>query len=157
VWNLPSIPWEVPHRKSYVVDRQDLFRHIEQEDLDLNPEQVLALSVSRQTATVILLLRPTNEQLLAPAESILGKYWRRLFHASVHLELEDRWHDGRLTLAKIRQRIEEIGLNEFREFQKTLVDDRYLPARAPEHQVYIEFAAVFLELLHFSANLLPIY
>src|SRR5262245_39880238 len=64
VHNLPTLVWEVPHRRSCVVDRQVLFRHIEQEDLDLNPGQLLP-------ATVILLARPSNETLNSVARDVL--------------------------------------------------------------------------------------
>lgn len=150
VCNLPAVPWEVPHRTSYVVDRQDLFRHIEQEDLNLNPEHLLP-------PTVILLLRPSSDRLVSDSrESILGEYWRRLFHAGIHLHLEQLWRDGRLTLAEIRRRIDEIGYSEFQEVRRVLVEDRYLLAGASEETAYIEFAAVFLEMRFFAANLLPL-
>jgi hypothetical protein len=151
VCNLPAVPWDVPHRSSYVVDRQDLFRHIEQEDLNLNPEHLLP-------TTVILLLRPSTERLVSDSrENILGEYWRRLFHACIHLRLQQLWKDGALTLDEIRHRVEEIGPAEFEEARRVLVEDRFLIHSAGEEMAYIEFAAVFLELRYFAANLLPIY
>jgi hypothetical protein len=155
VCNFSGLPWEIPHRKSYVVDRQTLFRHIEQEDLDLGggarPDNLLP-------PTVILLVRPTNEQLaLENNEVLLGVYWRRLFHASVHLLLEQRWDEGLLTREEIRGRIEEIGRTQFEEIRKVLIEDRFLLHQADEHTAYIEFAAMYLELRFFAANLLPIY
>lgn len=149
--NLPAFPWDVPHRESYVVDRQDLFRHIEQEDLNLSPEHLLP-------STVILLLRPSNDSLAtATRDAVLGAYWRRLFHASIHLLLEQRWKDGQLKLDEIRRRIDEIGQSQFQEIRRVLTEERYLLDRAEDQTVYIEFAAVFLELRYFAANLLPIY
>ncbi len=151
VCNLPALPWDVPHRKSYVVDRQDLFRHIEQDDLDLSPEYLLP-------ATVILLVKPTSEQPDGGEKDILlGVYWRRLFHASVHLALEQGWKEGSLTLAGVRQRVEAIGQTEYNEIRRVLLEDRWLVASAAEHTFWIEFAAVFLELRYFAKNLLPIY
>src|SRR5438128_652178 len=35
---LPNMYWNIPHSKSYVCDRQCLFRHAEQADLELEPE-----------------------------------------------------------------------------------------------------------------------
>src|SRR5579859_3805099 len=76
---LPALMLEVPHRESYVVDRHILFRHIEQEELDLEPDRLLP-------ATVILLAQPSPEQLASQkADVLLLEYWRRLFHAQVHL------------------------------------------------------------------------
>src|ERR1700746_3647735 len=69
VYQLPGFLWQVPHRKSCVVDRQVLFRHVEQEELDLESDRLLP-------ATVILLQRPTAEELNGGDPGILlVKYW----------------------------------------------------------------------------------
>lgn len=151
LYHLPALPWDVPHRKTYVVDRQDLFRHIEQDDLNLNPDYLLP-------ATVLLLVRPSNEQLAAEKpETLLSIYWRRLFHATVHLILEQLWKEDRLTLDEVRRRIEAIGQTEFSEVRRVLTEERYLVPSADDHAVWIEFAAVFLELRYFASSLVPIY
>src|SRR5262245_4934907 len=77
VHNLPALLWEVPHRQSCVVDRQVLFNNIEQEDLDLDPGHLLP-------STVILLAQPSAEFLAEDKKVVLGEFWRRLFHASIH-------------------------------------------------------------------------
>ena len=51
VCKLPNFIWRIPHRSCYVVDRHVLFRHVDQDDLDLEPDQLLP-------PTVILLARP---------------------------------------------------------------------------------------------------
>src|SRR4051794_33506312 len=56
--------WRVPHRKSFTADRQTLFRHIEQEELVLGPDQLLPL-------TVILLASPEPEELQATENAVL--------------------------------------------------------------------------------------
>jgi hypothetical protein len=151
VWNMPAVPWDAPHRKSFVVTRKVLFNHIEQEDLELNPEYELP------TTTMILLVRPSHERLASePRDSILGDYWRLLFHASIHHRLETLWHDEQLTQEEIRARIDQIGQTEFAEIRKVLVEDRFLLSSATEQALYIEFAAVYLELRYFAANMLPI-
>src|SRR5437588_6262138 len=72
---LPNIYWNIPHSKSYVCDRQCLFHHAEQADLELEPGQILP-------ETVILLTRPAAEELSnLERELVLLKYWRRLFHS----------------------------------------------------------------------------
>lgn len=151
LYQLPTIPWDVPHRKTFVVNRQDLFRHIEQDDLNLNPDYLLP-------QTVILLVRPSHEQLAGEkVETLLSVYWRRLFHASIHLLLEQRYKNGALPLEVVRQRIEEIGQTEFDEVRRVLIEERFLLPSADEPAVYIEFAAVFLELRYFGSSLVPIY
>lgn len=149
--HLPAILWEVPHRKTCVVERQDLFRDIEQEDLNLTPDYLLP-------PTVILLVRPSAEQLaIEKPETLLSVYWRRLFHASIHQLLEQRVKDGKLPLDEVRRRIEEIGQTEFNEVRRVLYEEYYLPPSADESEVYIEFTAVFLELRFFAGSLVPIY
>jgi hypothetical protein len=148
--HLPALVWVVPHRKSWVVDRHVLFRHVEQDDLNLDSDQLLP-------SRVILLAEPTAEELGSQPGQILLKYWRRLFHASVHRRLEQRCASGELTVGDIRTRIEKIGQTEFEEIRNVLVQDAYLLRGADEKAVYIEFAALFLDLHYFAANLLPAY
>ncbi|HYT90314.1 MAG TPA: hypothetical protein VEL76_16525, partial [Gemmataceae bacterium] len=99
VCKLPNLFWAVPHRASYVVDRKVLFTHVDQEELDLQADQLLL-------PTFILLARPSSEELgAADRETILLKYWQRLFHAKIHAFLESRYVAGQLTIADIRDRI----------------------------------------------------
>jgi hypothetical protein len=151
VYQLPALVWQVPHAKSCVVDRQVLFRHVEQEELDLEADRLLP-------ATVILLCRPTSEELNAPEPGyLLLTYWRRLFHASVHLELASLQSAGKLDAAQVGRRIEQLGRTEFAEIRSVLIHEHYLPAAATDDAVYVEFAAVFLELHAFAPDLLPAY
>jgi hypothetical protein len=115
VYQLPALLWQVPHRDSCVVDRLVLFRHVEQEELDLESDRLLP-------ATVILLRRPTAEELNGgDAGMLLVKYWRLLFHASIHVELANRVAAGRLGDEVIEARIGELGRSEFEEIRLVLV------------------------------------
>jgi hypothetical protein len=149
--NLPGLVWVVPHRNSWVVDRHVLFRYVEQDDLNIEADTLLP-------QRVILLAEPTAEEIGGQQPGpILLTYWRLLFHASIHLRLEQRLAAGELTLADIVTRIAKIGQTEFEEIQNVLIQDNYLPSHADEVAAYIEFAAVFLELRYFASNLLPAY
>jgi hypothetical protein len=151
VWDLPSLVWEVPHRKVFVIDRHVLFRHVEQDELDLEAERLLP-------PTVILLARPSVEKLTdEKPEAILLQYWRRLFHANVHLALNGRNDKGGLSPAVVAERIAQLGRTEFEEVRNVLSQDHYLPSRFDDATVYREFAAVYLELHYFASHLLPIY
>ncbi|MCC6420259.1 MAG: hypothetical protein IT429_18655 [Gemmataceae bacterium] len=151
VLKLPTLLWRVPHRQSCVVDRQILFRHVEQEELELESDQLLP-------PTVLLLVRPSFEELtVGDAGGLLLRYWQRLFHAKIHASLGERYSDGRLTLADIRARIEQIGQVEFEEIRAVLTQDQYLLPEADERAVYVEFVAVYYDLRHFAPDLLPIY
>lgn len=148
-YKLPTLLPRPPHRRCYVVERHLLFRHVEPDELDLETEQHLP-------STVLLLARPSPEELAADDPKPLRlKYWRRLFHANVHLALQMRSEQGALTPADIRQRVERIGPVAFEEIRRVLTEDGLLPRGADDRAVYIEFVAVFLELHYFAADLLP--
>jgi hypothetical protein len=151
VARLPVLLWQVPHRQCFVVDRYVLFRHVEQDELDLEPEQHLP-------ETVILVAQPTPEQLTnLRREDLLLEFWRRLFHAHVHAALEGEARAGRLSLAEVHERIEAVGHAEFEEVRRVLDQDGWLLPPVTDESSYVEFAAVFLELRYFAANLLPTY
>src|SRR5262245_36077882 len=142
---LPNMYWNIPHNRSFVCPREMLFRHAEQADLELQPDQILP-------DTVLLLLKPDPEELSSLERPRLPlTYWRRLFHSRVHLALE---HTASLNDAAIRERVEQIGRIEFEEVRAVLVEDRYLPPEPSDRQTFVEFAAVYLELRYFAANLL---
>jgi hypothetical protein len=143
-------PRTVPHRYCHIVDRQTLFRHAEQTDLDVAPDQLLP-------DTVILLARPPAEELSELERSnVLLKFWRLLFHAAVHLALSaDAPNGDKLSGERLARRIDEIGQAEFEEIRAVLEQDHHLSHDADDRAVYVEFAAVFLETRQFSAGLLP--
>jgi hypothetical protein len=152
---LSNLFGQVPHRKSYVIDRPTLYRFIDPDDLELEPDRLLP-------STVILLSRPSSPNTLntLDRETILLTYWRRLFHASIHRHLRQQVLSGKLNHVQIRERIEQIGVSAFAEIRMVLDQEKYLTpsgAEASETDVYIEFAAVYLELRYFAANLLPVY
>jgi hypothetical protein len=148
---LPTFLWEVPHRKVHVLDRHVLFRHVEQDELDLEPDRLLP-------STVILLARPSPEDLAnVKPEDLLLEYWRRLFHANVHLVLEKRLQEDAAFAAALPDRIEQLGRAEFAEIRRVLDQDGMLLPPADDRTVYVEFVAVYLELSFFAANLLPVY
>src|SRR5947199_5106115 len=103
VQNVAGLTWvlfRVPHAHCLKVDRSTLSRNVDQEELYLPPDHLLP-------ETVLLLEKPTADQLAAPREEVLGRYWRLLFHATAHRELE-RQLTG-LTPAGLRERVERLG------------------------------------------------
>jgi hypothetical protein len=150
-FKVPYLLMEVPHERCYFFERSVLFRHVEQEELDIEPERLLP-------PTVILLARPTVEQMqLLGRDETLLKYWRLLFHAQVHLALLRRQADGHLTDSEIRSRIERIGRSEFEEIRTVLRHEHHLLTPGDDRSVFFEFAAVYLELRHFRGNLRATY
>ena len=78
--------WEVPHGHCFVIDRSTLYKHVEPEELNLPRAYNLP-------KVVLLLERPTAEQLNGPVAELLARYWRLLFHAAAHRELDGRLAD----------------------------------------------------------------
>jgi hypothetical protein len=151
VTDLPAQVLSVPHRKSFILDRAVLLRHVDLDDLDLGPDRLLP-------SKIILLARPPLDRRSGLERgSTLLKYWRRLFHANVHLRLERLFVEGRLGSAEVAARVAGIGRTEFDEARCVLEQEGYLFPRATARDVYNEFAAVYLELRCFAPDLLPVY
>jgi hypothetical protein len=151
VGKLSTLLGEVPHRHCFVVDRPVLYRHVEQDELDLEPDRLLP-------ASVILLARPSPNTLAThDRKSLLLEYWRRLFHASVHRAFGELLAEGQLTAAGIAERIAYLGADEFAEVRMVLGQEELLLPGADDTAVYVEFAALYLELRYFAASLVPIY
>ena len=150
-FKVPYLLMRVPHERCYFFDRQILFRHVEQDELDLEPDHLLP-------PTVILLARPTAEQMREwTTEVVLARYWRLLFHAQVHVALHRRHQEGHLTPADVRARVEQIGTTEFGEIRTVLKQETDLLPPASDLDVYVEFVAIYLELRCFRSNLLSTY
>ncbi len=91
-----GIGLRVPHRKTYIIHRDALLSIVDLADLDLDPDTELP-------EEVILIARPTGDMLseMSSAEALI-KYWRQLFHARVHLALEERIAAGGLGDGEVR-------------------------------------------------------
>ncbi|HUR55176.1 MAG TPA: hypothetical protein VMZ71_13665, partial [Gemmataceae bacterium] len=87
-------------------------------------------------------------------DDLLGRYWRLLFHASVHRELGLRLEG--LSADGLRERVEAFGPAAFEEIRTVLVEDGRLGPDAGDRAVYFEFAAYFLELRFFNPALIPV-
>ena len=150
-FNVPYLLVHVPHERCYAFDRQAVFRAVEQDELELEPDRLLP-------STVILLARPSPEELVSRgSNALLSRYWRLLFHAHVHLALQQRRREGQFALEAVRSRIEQIGQTEFEEIRSVLQQENCLLSPQDDLSVYIEFAAAYLELRYFRTNLLGTY
>jgi hypothetical protein len=150
--NVAGLGLQVPHRKSYVTPRDHVLRIADRQELGLGPDAELP-------TTVILIARPGPESLAAvPSRgAALVKYWRILFHACVHRDLERQLAERGVTETGIRQRVRVLGPAEFQEAHAVLRQDNYLLPPRDDRETYVEFAAVYLELRHFAPQLLPAY
>jgi hypothetical protein len=145
--DLPGLGLLVPHASCYALGREALVRLIDPSLLGHSPE-----SLPEQ---VILVARPSQGELAGRGgEDVLARLWRSVFHAQIHLAIEERFESGALSAAALRERIDRIGQIEFDEIRAALrSDDRLLPPGG-DREVYTEFAALYLELRHFAPRLL---
>ena len=144
-----TLGFNIPHGKTYLLPQDRLFDCVSRFELELDP--------SRRLPEVVLLIERPEEETLArcPPGEILREYWRLLFHIRVHQELEQRIAAGHLTDDVLLDRFHQIGSTEYAEIRAVLQrDDMLLPPRS-DAATYIEFAAVFLELLYFAPDQLP--
>jgi hypothetical protein len=147
---LTHLGLQVPHRKSYVIDRETLLSIADAGELGVPPERALPV-------TVLLLARPEPDALAAvPRGQALVKFWRLLFHARIHQALAAKFASDS-TEAEVRRRIHSIGSIEFAEARAVMRQDKFLLPPYDDATAYEEFAAFYLELSHFAAALLPRY
>jgi hypothetical protein len=142
----------VPHRKTYTIERDRLLAFAEREELGLAQSAELP-------RMVILLVEPTDDEALelAPARQAFLRYWRMLFHARVHVELERRIAEHTSLRDFSRHRRQQIGDVEFAEIQAVLLKDDFLFPEPGDVETYVEFAAVYLELRYFAEHDLAVY
>src|SRR5205807_4261223 len=102
---LTGLGLQVPHRKSYVINRDALLELVDRRELAIDADRELP-------ATLLLIARPDSADLASLSrEAALVKYWRLLFHCAVHRAISA----CELTPAAIRARIYRIGRAEFDE------------------------------------------
>jgi hypothetical protein len=148
---LVGLGLRVPHVKSYVIDRQALRRIATRDELGVAPGRDLP-------DVVVLLVRPEPDKLAAlSGEEALVLYWRLLFHARLHVALEARLGEGRVTSAGVRHRVQRIGPTEFDAIRDVLRQENFLMPPRDDRTAYVEFAALYLELRHFAPSLLLRY
>lgn len=148
VARIPGLGLQVPHRKSFSCTWAAY----------VNAVDGLAPGVAPAGNVVLLLEQPSRRALaaLSPSELVL-RYWRRLFHAHIHGEIERRIEEGRLTSEALNERLRILGPGAFDEIRSVLGQEKLLLAPHDDREVYKEFAAVYLELRHFLPPALPLY
>jgi hypothetical protein len=148
---LTGFAFRVPHRKSYVIDRQSLLNIVEPDEIGIDAGGVLP-------DKLILIAQPDQRKLLDTSpDHALVRCWRLLFHARVHLAVQERVAEKSLNLSALRERIHAIGEVEFDEIRAVLGQEGYLLPPRNDGGIYEEFAAVFWELRYFAWNALPRY
>lgn len=145
-------PWvRIPHRKTYVVRRDRLVWLVAMDELSAPDEASLP-------QWVVLIARPEEDQLAKLSATDLRRiYWRLLFHARIDSVMLDRTSPERMSMAQVRQRIDQLGQEKFDEIRAVLRQEAFLMHPDQVRQVYAEFVAVFNELLAFAPDLIASY
>lgn len=148
---LTGFAFRISHRKSYVVDREFLLKIVEPEEIGLSIGEVLP-------DKLILIAQPDPQKLpeTLPGDALI-RCWRLLFHARVHVAIQECIAEKGLNPAALRERIARIGEVEFEEIRTVLGQEGFLLSPQDDQSVYEEFASVFLELRYFAWNALPRY
>lgn len=149
---LQGLGLSVPHRKCYTIERDRLLAYVDRSELEAAP----GVDLPR---TVILLAKPTEDELIEAggAEAALAHYGRLLLHSSVHVELERLASAQMDANAWAAERLREIGVTEVAEIRQVLLKDELLFPSPSELDIYVEFAAVYVELRYYAEQDLPIY
>jgi len=149
--SLRGLRLDVPHAASYVVSREDLLKIVNEFELGIERGADLP-------DRIILLPEPDGETLRSTAaQALLTRYRRLLFHGRVHLELEERLARGEGGEATLPAWLHRIGGTEFDEIRTVLLQEGFLFPSADQRSVFIEFAAVYLELGYFAPASLALW
>lgn len=135
---------QVPHRKSFVIDADDLLLLVERDELGID-------RASEVPSPAILIAQPGDDKLAGlTLNHLLTRYWKLLFHARIDATLAAKIDSGELTPSLIRQRIDQIGQVEFDEMHAVIAAEDYLLPPEGFSSAYIEAAAVYLQLRYFE-------
>ena len=150
-YKLGGFSYRMPHQTCLVVDRQALLAIVDYDELPIEHYEALP-------ERLILIALPDDRQLARLGRTGALLYcWRWLFHARVHEALEERLRSGRLDATGLLRRIWQLGFSRFDEIRAVLQQEHLLLPPRDDRTVYIEFAAVYLELRYFAPELLRAY
>lgn len=142
---------KLPHRKTFVIERDRLLWLVARDELGVESNAVLP-------ARMMLIARPEEDQLARFDRSrLLRHYWQLVYHARLDFHLKDSVAPTRMTTAMLRQRIDRLGQTEFDEIRAVLRQEAMLLRPDDLRENYAEFVAVFCELDAFSPELVPLY
>lgn len=142
----------IPHDFSYTIDRDRFLAFVDLSELSIPPGSDLP-------RRLILLAQPDEDEIQSESQrrSLQDRYCRSLFHACIHLELDRQiihngWGDD-----WVQERKDEIGQIEFAEIHEVLLKSNLLFYPPTEIEVFVEFAALWLELKYFASGDRAIY
>lgn len=137
---LGGLGLSVPHHTSYTIDRDRL--------LTLALPRELGIADGSTLAPTLLLFAEPNPRW--PIAHQFVACWRLLFHAEVHRVYDRLRAAGQLEGEALQRRLACLGPVAFEEARDVLRQENRLFAPDDDSAVFIEFAAVYLELRHFD-------
>lgn len=142
---LAGFTLRVPHCQTYTIDSARLQAFVDPSELG---------SATELAPVTILLNRPSEQDLSMAGSSLdlLLSYWRLLFHSRVHLEIENRFKNADERKAVAAERRRQLGELVFSEVRSVLSQDRLLFEEPSDWDVYLEFAATWLDRKYFAAH-----
>ncbi len=148
---LPALMFRVPHRRAFAIEGEAALRVIDRDELGLEKGEP-------PPPMMILIAGPEPDELGArPRAEVLRDCWRRLFHARVDVAVGGRMADGTIGPGGLRDRIRRLDPSAFEEARSVLRQEESLLPPGDDPAVYVEFAAVYLELRAFADHLVPVY
>ena len=131
----------VPHERCYVVPRARLARYVDPDEVRGDqtglPERVIVVTGDRGV-------------LAADGPEVQTELWRVLFHARVHLAFDELAAAGRFEASVVRERVHRLGHADLDAGRFVLRQESLLLPPASLGDVYVELAALYLELRHFA-------
>lgn len=138
----------VPHDHCYALGTAELLALLRPDGIEFQPRYGAEWSI------VLAAPSPLQTKRLGQME-VYRRELRLGLHASIHLAFAQLEREGRLDEAELAGRLRQMGRAEFEEIKSALARDDRLFAPGDDREVYVEFAATYLELSAFAPELLP--
>ena len=140
----------IPHTDSQIVPASELRELV-------HPDELGLVDFVSLPATCLLISQPAEDELQHwPVQELLQQVWRRLFHAVIDRELQQKL-TGPSERAEIQQRIARLGQVAFDEAHFVLRSESRLILAESRTEAWREFCAVYLELRWFEPDLLKVW
>ena len=121
---------------------------------DLAAADVLPREVLSGTESRLLLVTDPDDRMIhdRPRDEQLRVYWRVLYRAAVMNAIDVKLASGALSAEACHLRLNRFGPAAAREIRFVLETEHLIAAEASDLDVYRTFAAVYLDLDHFTAH-----